>query len=184
MTLLRLETLVPGGPCSENSCATTIAYLVPISVYGVKLRTLEIHSNTTSIVNDPKDISGNPRFQVLYSLPRCTLSRLGSSAMQLFLDEPDTETVVEGMIDIFPSLNCYEEPCGRWDLISREFQEVQWWFPARCKWASSIARYVSCFRITDGSVRREKNPRVRSHPLDRIPDEPVLRLSTIINTRE
>jgi hypothetical protein len=37
---------------------------------------MEIHFNTTNIVDDSKDISENLRFQELHSLPKCTLSRL------------------------------------------------------------------------------------------------------------
>ena len=101
MALPRLESLVLGHPCSQNTCATTIACLLPISVRCAKLENLEIHFNTTNIVDDFKNISVDPRFQQLRLLPRCPLSSLDVFEMPLVLDGSDFETVVLEMIDIF-----------------------------------------------------------------------------------
>lgn len=103
MALPQLESLLLGYPCSQNTCATTVACLLPISVYCVKLRELEIHFNTTNIVDDLESISKDPWLQDLRSLPRCTLSCHVGHTSQI-LDEPGLETVVNGTVDIFPSL--------------------------------------------------------------------------------
>jgi len=51
MALCQLGSLLLGHTCSRNTCATTIACLLPISVYCLELRRLEIHFNTTNIVH-------------------------------------------------------------------------------------------------------------------------------------
>ena len=114
MALPRLESLILGQACSENTCATTVACLLPLSVYCVKMRWLEIHFNTSNIVDDFKNISEDPRLQKLRLLPRCPLSRLNVGQMPLTLDEPGFETVVNGMDDIFPSMRCCTETEGIW----------------------------------------------------------------------
>lgn len=126
ITLPRLESLRLGYPCSENTCATTVAFFLPISVYCPNLQKLEIRFNTTNIVDDFKNISGDPRFQELLPFPRCPLTCLEVYQTQLTLDEPGIETVVNGMIDIFPSL----ERCDRiderlWSDISDRIMELQ-----------------------------------------------------------
>ena len=119
MALPRLRALILGSPCSENTCATTAACLLQISVHCIELEKLEIHFNTTNIVDDLKNISEDPRFQELRSLPRCTLWCLDVDQIPLDLDEPaGPEAVAKGMVDIFPSLvHCsgFDEV---WDTIS------------------------------------------------------------------
>ena len=119
--LPQLEFLVLGRPCPENTCATTIACLLSISVYCPKLEQLGIHFNTTNIVDDFKNISVDPRFQELRLLPRCPLSCLDVSEMPLDLDEPDFETVVLGMVGIFPSLDSCEGIDNIWYEVFVEF---------------------------------------------------------------
>jgi len=104
MALPQLQSLFLGGPCRENTCATTVACLLQISVHCVKLRNLEVHFNTGNVVGDLKEISEDPNFQELRSLPRCTLVCLGVSYAPLALDEPGFTAVVNGMVDIFPCL--------------------------------------------------------------------------------
>ena len=104
MALPQLEYLYLGRPCSENTCATTVACLLPLSVYCPKLEEVEIHFNTTNIVSDFKTISEDPRFQTLRSLPRCSLDYLGVWRIPLAVDEADFEAVVDGMTDIFPAM--------------------------------------------------------------------------------
>ena len=76
MALPQLEYLLLGEPCFENTCATTVVCLLPISVYCLKLKQLEIRFNTENIVNDLKNVSEDPRFQGLWPLPRCGLTYL------------------------------------------------------------------------------------------------------------
>lgn len=105
MTLSQLEILILGNPCSKNTCTTTVACLLPISVYCVRLQELRIHFNTMNIVDDLKNISENPIFEEL----RCSLSNLGARRTPLTVDPPGLEAVVNGMADIFPTL----EHCDR-----------------------------------------------------------------------
>ena len=116
--LSRLEHLNLGQPCSENTCSTTVACLLRISAFCVKLRKLEIHFNTTNIVDDFKNLSGDPRFQELRSLPRCPLTHLGVWKTPLTLDDPDFETVANGMVDIFPSLQSCSGAEGVWRKLN------------------------------------------------------------------
>ena len=109
MTLSQLQNLFLGSPCLKNTCATTVACLLPISVYCIELRRLEIHFNTTNIIDDFKNVSEDPRLRELHPLPRCILPHLSVGQMPLTFDGPGFEVVVNGLIDIFPSL----EDCGR-----------------------------------------------------------------------
>ena len=102
--LPRLEFLILGRPCPENTCTTTVACLLQISVHCVKLRTLDIHFNTANIIDGLKEISGDPRFPELRSLPRCALVHSDVFFTLLTVDEPSFTTVVNGKADIFPRL--------------------------------------------------------------------------------
>ena len=106
MALSQMESLILGYPCDKNTCDTTAACLLPISASWVKLHNLEIHFNTTNIVDDLKNMLEDPRSQGLLSLPRCTLTRLDVYHTPLTLDEPGLDTVARGLINIFPSLEC------------------------------------------------------------------------------
>ena len=125
MALPRLESLLLGYPCFENTCATTVACLLPISVYCAKLGLLEIHFNVTNIVEDIKNISEDPRFEDLRPLPRCPLSQLSVYRIPLNLEEPDLETVAKGMIDIFPSLELCEGMGRTWYVLSERVKKLQ-----------------------------------------------------------
>jgi len=126
MTLTQLEYLLLGHPCCDNTCLTTVACLIPISVHCSKLKKLEIHFNTTNIVNDLRNILKDPQFPRLRSLPlRCPLIFLDAYEMPLSLQESDFETVAKGVVDIFPSLTY----CGGfeegWDELSRKIADFQ-----------------------------------------------------------
>ena len=123
--LPRLKSLLLGHACFENTCATTVACLLPISVRCVQLQTLEIHFNTTNIVDDLKNVSEDSQFQELRSLPRCTLSRLDVYRMPLILEESSFETVANGMLDIFPSLEGCDGLERTWDVLSTRIVQLQ-----------------------------------------------------------
>ena len=127
MALPQLEFLLLGRPCSNNTCATTVACLLPISVHCVGLQELKIHFNATNIVDDFKNIPDDSRLRDLRPLPRCRLVRLDIHEMPLNFDEPGFETVVTGMIDIFPSLELYEGVEGNfdWEEVSERLTELQ-----------------------------------------------------------
>ena len=120
MALPQLEYLFLGRPCAKNTCTTTVACLLPISVYCLKLDELEIHFNTTNIVDDLKNISEDPRFQTVRSLPRCSLDYLGVWQIPLTVDDTDFEDVVNGILDIFPTLDrcCPAEDNSDWEEFS------------------------------------------------------------------
>ena len=124
IALPQLQDLFLGSPCPENTCATTVACLLPISVHCIKLKQLAIHFSTANIINDFKNVSEDPRLRKLHSLPRCILPRLSVGQMPLTLDEPGFEVVVNGSIDIFPSLTC----CGwseGWGEISGRIAKLR-----------------------------------------------------------
>ena len=121
MALPRLEFLLLGYPCDKNTCATTVACLLPLSVRCARLQSLWIHFNTMNIVDDIKTISEDPRFQGLRSLQKCALSRLNVHKLPLTLDGSELETLARGMTDIFPNLEC----CDGWDEFNSKLAEVQ-----------------------------------------------------------
>lgn len=109
MALSQLEIFFLGIPCSKNTCHATVACLLAISVHCVKLRELELHFNTRSIVDDLKTILEDSQYEELRSLPRCPLSCLGVWKIPLVVDEPDLEAVVHGMVKVFPSLEHFQQ---------------------------------------------------------------------------
>ena len=82
-----------------------------------QLGVLDVHFNTTNIVDDLKNISEDPRSQERRSLPRCPLLCLDVWMLLLALDEPGYETVANGMIDIFPSLESCDAMVYNFDWI-------------------------------------------------------------------
>lgn len=117
--LPQLETLLLGYPCDKNTCVTTVACLLQISVHCVKLQHLVIHFNTTNIVGDLKNISMNPRFQELHSLPKCKLWYLVVRNVPLVLNDSDVDTVVDGMRSIFPWLRGFSGS-KLWSKLSKK----------------------------------------------------------------
>jgi hypothetical protein len=124
MALPRLESLLLGHACFKNACATTVACLLPVSVHCVGLQSLDIHFNTTNIVRDFENLFEDPRLQELRLLPRCTLSYLVVNQTPLTLDEPGFETVVNGMVDIFPSLERCDGLDRIWDELSGRIMDL------------------------------------------------------------
>ena len=129
MALTQLESLLLGHPCFENTCFTTVACLLPISVHCSKLKKLEIHFDTTDIVDDFRGILENPRLQQLRLLPKCPLTSLGVHQLPLELsDVSGLETVVKGMIDIFPYLKHFErleQECQPWDELAEDIADFR-----------------------------------------------------------
>ena len=119
--LPRLSFLFLGPPCDKNTCATTVAWLLQISIHCTRLQTLEIHFNTTNIAYDLKNISEDPLFQESRSLRKCTLSRLNVHKMLLTLDKSAFETVARGMVAIFPDL----VRCDGLGKLERKIAEVR-----------------------------------------------------------
>jgi len=125
MVLTQLEFLLLGRACFENTCSTTVSCLLPISVHCAKLEKLEVHFNTTNIVDDFKNMSEDPRSQHSRLLPRCPLTCLDVHRIPLSLDGPGIETVAKGMIDIFPSLEWCDGREEVWDVLSERIGGLQ-----------------------------------------------------------
>ena len=125
MALTQLESLLLGHPCPENTCLTTVACLLSISVRCNRLEKLKIHFNTTNIVDDFENILEDPQFRQLRSLPRCPLVRLDAGQIPLSLDESGSETVAKGMINIFPSLEFCEGRKQSWYKLSEEIANLR-----------------------------------------------------------
>lgn len=115
--LPRLKTLGLGDPCGLNSCETTVASLLSISVHCLDLTVLYIHFNTLTIVEDTQRLldegSGRDR-------AKCKLEDLWVGSMPLEIRSEDVETVATGLKAIFPSLICagYD---GRWCELRANF---------------------------------------------------------------
>ena len=123
MALTRVESLLLGRACFEGTCSTTIGCLLPISVHCPKLKDLEIHFNATNIVDDFKNTLEDPRLRRLRPLPRCPLTHLDVYQIPINLDEHGFETVLNGMTDIFPSLQSFGGMEPDWDELSRRLKD-------------------------------------------------------------
>ena len=123
--LPQLQSLLLGHACSRNSCVTSAACLLSISVHCVKLESLEIHFNTTHFVEDLKNISNDPRFEQILSLPRSSLRYLDVYDTPVTLHDHDFETVVKEMVGIFPSLRGCEGYERGWYELSRRLRNLQ-----------------------------------------------------------
>ena len=99
--LPRLQSLLLGRPCYHNSCNTTLASLVSISVHCLDLVALETHFNTQTIVGDMKRLldGGAGRDKA-----KCKIESLSVWGLPLEIRDEDTETVATGFKDIFPHL--------------------------------------------------------------------------------
>ena len=119
MALSRLESLLLGHPCFENICPATVVCLLSVFVFCTKLGVLEIHFNTANITEDFKSISEDPQLRELQSLPRSTLTHLHVGQIPLALDELGSDTVTNGMVDIFPSLQSCQGYGITWGKVNR-----------------------------------------------------------------
>ena len=124
VALPRLKYLLLGHPCDNNACATTVACLLQISARCPWLQSLEIHFNTTNIVDDLTSVTADPRFQELRSRPKCVLTCLSVYRMPLALNESDLEIVADGMTDIFPHLERCEGVGWIWDGLNRKIAQL------------------------------------------------------------
>jgi len=116
--LPRLKTLLLGYPCPWNTCVTTVACLLPISIHCAELEELEIHFNTANIAVDFENISKDLQFQALTSSERSSLELLIVHQMPLTVGWEECLDVGNKLIKIFPSL---QNICGsdqRWRDIT------------------------------------------------------------------
>ena len=118
IALLQLEPLLLGLPCNKDTCATTVACLLQIAVHCLDLQKLEIHSNTTNIVDDFKSTSQSSRFRELCSLTGCMLRRLDMHRIPVIIIKSEYGVVVHGMTSIFPSLEILISYSEIWHLVN------------------------------------------------------------------
>ena len=122
--LPQLENLLLGHPCHRNTCATTVAYFLPISVQCLNLGRLEIHFNTTDIAGDFESALGGPRFQDTHSIPKSRLQLLCVKYTSLSLEPTKVYTVVDGLTNAFPCLECVEAHGHKWNDISKKLSAI------------------------------------------------------------
>ena len=110
-SLPRLRDLELGGPCQFNSCHTTVASLLSISLHCLDLLTLETHFNTRTIVSDIRRLldGGAGRDKV-----KCRLWNLKVGQLPLEVGREDVETVAMGFKAIFPYLPGFDGGDGSW----------------------------------------------------------------------
>ena len=130
-TLPRLESLQLGPPCWSNSCNTTVASLVSISIHCPGLTLLEIHFNTRTIVVDMQRLLGQGFRR---DRPRCGLCRLPVKDLPLKMRGEDIGTVAMGFKVIFPRLegfSGYGREWGVWRDVASELRSNGLLFPSR-----------------------------------------------------
>lgn len=111
--LPRLKTLQLGRPCRSNSCNTTVASLMSISVNCIDLTVLEVHFNFLDIVRDLRLLLDRSSER---DKPKCKLSYLVAGYVSLDVQEVDVETVAMGLRAIFPCLaRC--PGWGKWSSV-------------------------------------------------------------------
>lgn len=115
--LPRLQTLDLGTPCHHNSCETTVASLLSISIRCLDLTDLCTHFNTLKIVEDIQRLldggSGCDR-------AKCKLKNLWVGSMPLEIPNEDVGTVAMGLKAIFPCLTSAGHD-DRWRELGEKF---------------------------------------------------------------
>ena len=99
--LPHLESLRLGSPCYLNTCKTTVASLMSISVHCLDLLILEIHFNTETIVDDMQALLDG---DVGRNKAKCRLRSLLVGVMPLKLDSAGIQTIETGLNVIFPHM--------------------------------------------------------------------------------
>ena len=127
--LPRLEVLMLGFPCSTNTCRTTIACLLALSVHCKGLHQLRMHLDTTNLIGDVRSLSEDPHFRDLASLQtRCCLGAFHAGSMPFphTTSDEDIVTIAAGFINIFPSLVDVNSYIGLgWTLLCLKVHELQ-----------------------------------------------------------
>ena len=114
--LPRLKGLELGIPCPSNSCNTTVASLLPISVHCLDLTTIGAHFNTRTIVGDVQRLlnEGVGREKAKRKLRGLTV---GCSPLEV--SEDDAETVAMAFKVIFPFLEDFDSlGFNGWDEVN------------------------------------------------------------------
>lgn len=113
-TLSRLKSLELGRPCLHDSCKTTVASLVSISIHCLDLTVLEVHFNAKTIVSDIQRLLGGGAG--LHEA-KCKLQSLYVGLSSLDISEEDIEPVAMGLRVIFPHITNLWGSNGPWDRV-------------------------------------------------------------------
>ena len=107
-----------GGACPANSCRTTVSSLLLFSTRCKNLRYLDIHFNTTNLLDDFRSMVEDPRPGNLCALPRCQLTQLSVSHAPLRMEEESYGAVVAGFLSVFPLLHGIFGVAECWDRLN------------------------------------------------------------------
>ena len=103
--LPHLENLQLGYPCDLDTCKTTVASLMSMSINCPDLLDLAIHFNTETIVDDMKALLDGG---IGRNKAKCRLWNISVGAAPLKLDSAGLETVAMGFSVIFPHMTHLE----------------------------------------------------------------------------
>lgn len=113
-----IKSLGLGSPCIANLCHTTPLCLFILSTRCLKLKSLEIHFNTTNISHVLDQLFEEPKYERMRSLPRCPLRYLAVA------DTPiswrDIHTVAVRLSEVFHELRGLRGNRRRWIDVSRQ----------------------------------------------------------------
>jgi len=118
--LPHLNDLRLGRPCCSDTCNTTFASLVSISLHCPDLTALEIHFNTRRIVRDVQRLfnGGAERDEA-----KCKLRSLSVGSIPLEVCKEDTQTIVLGLKTIFPYLTDLDGYDGSWPMVMLKMKD-------------------------------------------------------------
>jgi len=116
--LPNIKSLRLGSPCIANRCQTTVFSLFTLSTRCLKLRSLEIHFNTTNIGHVLGQLFKAPQYQTMRSLPRCPLRYLAVANTPI--SSRDLPAVVIYLSGIFHGLQGFRGRHRKWIEASRE----------------------------------------------------------------
>lgn len=118
--LPRLESLRLGRPCRFNSCNTTIASLLSLSVRCLGLTDLETHFNTQAIVSDIRHLLDEG---VGHDKAKCMVSELSVGKLPPIVCKEDVENVAMGLKVIFPRLRKVWDEDGILSPLTYEIED-------------------------------------------------------------
>ena len=118
-----------GEVCSANSCKTTVASLLIISICCKDLDYLGIHFRTENLLRDFESMSNNPCFRNSSRLSKCGLRSLFLDSAPLGA-EKDYEQVARVFISIFPSVHWIKGIEPGWSMICEELRRQRGLPPA------------------------------------------------------
>lgn len=113
-----LKSLQLGSPCSANRCHTTALSLFILSTRCLKLKTLEIHFNTTKISHLLDRLFKEPQYERMRSLPRCPLRYLNVADTPI--STHDVGSVAIRFSGIFHGLQGFRSRHINWTEASRK----------------------------------------------------------------